>query len=300
MRILMPVDGSTFSEAAVDFVASRVPRREPPVDVDLVNIQHPVPVRVARAVGKEIVQAHHDTEAAGILDPAAARLSGAGARTSQIYQVGSVHHELARMVDERPADLVVMASHGETGITRLLFGSVASSVAGSCTKPLLILRGTIPRRDSLRIVIALDGSGYGVSVARFVAAHRAFFGGQPEVHLAHVAPELSRLVIPGLLHREVDTGIEPALARAMQDAAFRTVFDPARDILRAAGLDAVEARLIGSDPGAVIAAYAQEVKPDVLAMGSIGFGAHGFSSLGSVAARVAARTTSSLLLVREK
>lgn len=300
MRILMPIDRSAFSEAAVDFVASRTTLMKTPAEVELVNIQYPVPVRVVRALGKEIVEAHHQTEAAGILEPAAGKLASAGARTSHFYKVGTVHHELATIVDEHAADLVVMASQGESGITRLLFGSVASVVAVSCTKPLLILRGGVPRRDSLKIVLALDGSPYGLSVARFVARHHAFFGSRPELLLVHIVPELSRMVVPGWIHREVETGIEPAQARAMQDAAFRSVFEPIHEILGVAGLEASEVRLVGSDPGAAIATYAQEVKPDILAMGSLGFGTHRFPTLGSVASRVAARTATSLLLVREK
>ena len=194
-----------------------------------------------------------------------------------------------------------MASHGETGITRLLFGSVASMVAVSCTKPLLILRdGPARQRDSLKIALALDGSEYGLAAARFIARHRDFFGDTPEIVLIHVAPDLSRLMVPGRVQRELETGIAPAQAQAMHDAAFHAVFQPVHEILRAAGLEAEEARLIDNDPGDAIAAYAQKVKPDVLAMGSIGFGTRWFSSMGSVASRVAARTTTSLLLVREK
>ena len=79
MRILMPVDCSAFSKAAVAFVASRETLLKQPTEVQLINIQAPVSMRVARALGKEIVLAHYDTEAAKALKPAAVALKRAGA-----------------------------------------------------------------------------------------------------------------------------------------------------------------------------------------------------------------------------
>ena len=296
----MPIDRSAFSQQAVDFVAARSRRMASPAEVELVNIQPPVPPRAGRALGREFVEAHHAAEAAGLLAPAAAALERAGVRASHLYKVGPVNPELASIVAEHAADLVVMASHGESGLTRLLFGSVTSMVAVSCHKPLLILRGAVPPRESLQLLLALDGSPHGLALARFVAAQRDFFGSPPGILLVHVAPDLSRLALPGWTQREVATAILPAQAHAMQEAAFRSVFEPVREILRGAGLEGVEVRLVGSDPAEAIAAYAEEARPQVLAMGSVGFGGHRFSTLGSVAARVAARTATSLLLVREQ
>ena len=47
MRILMPVDASEYSKAAVAFVASRDTLLQQPTDVELVNLQYPVSLRVA-------------------------------------------------------------------------------------------------------------------------------------------------------------------------------------------------------------------------------------------------------------
>jgi nucleotide-binding universal stress UspA family protein len=41
---------------------------------------------------------------------------------------------------EEKADLVVMSSHGRTGISRLIFGSVASQVMEAVHIPVLIVR----------------------------------------------------------------------------------------------------------------------------------------------------------------
>lgn len=300
MRILMPVDSSDFSKAAVAFVASRETLLKNPTEVALVNIQFPVSLRVARALGKEIVQSHYEAEATKALEPAAAVLKRAGAKPVAHHVVGTVTHELASIVANDRADLIVMGSHGETGLKKLLLGSATSTVAVSCIKPLLILRGApVPQRDSLNVGIALDGSPYGLAVARFVAEHRDLFGASPSVSLIHVVPDLTRIVVPGWIEREVPTGIKPEQAEAMQKAAFDNVFKPAHALLAGAGITAAEVRLVGAAPGEVIADHAMKSELDLLAMGSLGYGASRHGSLGSVATRVAERCPTALLLVRE-
>lgn len=301
MRILMPVDSSEYSKAAVAFVATRTTLFKNPTEVELLNIQYPVPSRAARALGREMVQSYHESEAAKALKTSAAALKRAGANAAGRYVVGTVAHELASIVANDRADLIVMGSHGDTGLKKLLLGSVASAVAVSCTKPLLILRGAqIPKRDSLKVGIALDGSPYGLAVARFVARNRDLFGASPSVSLIHVVPDLTKIVVPGWIEREVSTGIKPEQVEAMQNAAFENVFKPAHELLARAGITAAEVRLVGQVPGDAIAMHVTKSRLDLLAMGSLGFGAARHALMGSVATRVASRCRTALLLVREK
>lgn len=301
MRILMPVDGSEYSKAAVAFVASRTTLLKQPTDVELVNVQYPVSQRVSRAAGKEIVQSYHEAEATKALKSAAAALKRAGANAEARYVVGTVARDLGSIVANARADLIVMGSHGDTGLKRLLLGSVASTVAVASTKPLLILRGApIPKRDSLKLGIALDGSPYGLAAARFVAGHRDLFGASPSVSLIHVVPDLTKITVQGWIEREVPTGIKPQQVEAMQKAAFENVFKPAHDLLARAGITATEVRLVGQVPGDAIAAQATKSRLDLLAMGSLGFGASRHTLMGSVATRVASRCRTALLLVRER
>lgn len=300
MRILMPIDGSACSKAAVDFVASRATLLKKPTHVELFNVQHPIPMRVTRALGKEIVKAHHDREASEILKRPEAKLRRVGATASSRYRVGTIDHDLIEAVRKDPADVIVLGSHGDTGLTHFIFGSVADKIAAACTKPLLILRSEHPpKQESLKAGIALDGSKYGVAAARFVAKHAALLGEKPSVSLIHVAPELETLTVHGWIDRQVKTGILPEHATAMHQAAFEAVFAPVKAILKDAGISAKDVRLVGSDPGQEIATYASKNKLDLLVMGSLGFGTNRFSPVGSVANRVASRVRTPLLLIRE-
>lgn len=300
MRILMPINNSASSKQAVAFIASRATLLKAPTNVRLFNIQYPIPTRAARALGKEMVKAHHEREASELLRSPTSQLKRAGATASGDYLIGTVEPDLVDVVRNDPADLVVVGSRGDSGFAHLFWGSVAETVATCCNKPLLILRGQpVPKRDNLKVALALDGSKYGIAAAKFLAKYSALLGEKPTVTLLHVAPELSKVKIHGWIDREVDTGILPKQVEAMHNAAFEAVFQPARDVLLAAGILPKEARLVGNDAGATIAAYATKNKLDLIAMGSLGFGSSRFSPVGSTANRVASRARTPLLLVRD-
>ena len=306
MRILVPIDGSSLSNAAVAFIASRDTLiLNPSVDVELLNVQVPVPGRAARYAGSELVRSYHETEANTVIKPALATLKRAGLRASAKYVVGSPGSEVARVAAADAADLIVMGSHGHTGFKSLLFGSVTNAVLASCDTPLLVLRGPIgPKKglnkDSLKVGIALDGSKYGLAAVRYVIKHRALFGALPSVTLLHVVPDLLNLVVPGFFGDAPVPGFKPEQVEAMQQAAFENAMAAARKLLHKAGLQATEVRLAGNNPGDALAAHAKQGKLDLLVMGSHGSGGLRSSVLGSVATRVVAQCQNPLLFVRKK
>lgn len=53
---------------------------------------------------------------------------------------GAPADEIARHAEQHECDLIVMPSHGRTGLTRLLLGSVAEGVVRQAHCPVLILR----------------------------------------------------------------------------------------------------------------------------------------------------------------
>ena len=305
MRILLPIDGSSFSNAAVAFIASRDTLILNQPDVELLNVQYPVPARAARYAGKELVLSYHESEAKKVIKPALAMLKRAGLRARAKYVIGSPGSEVARVAASDAADLIVMGSHGHTGFKSLLFGSVTNAVLASCDTPLLVLRGGVgpkkgPNKDSLKVGIALDGSKYGIAAVRYVIKHRALFGASPSVTLIHVAPDLLNLVVPGFFGDAPVPGFKPEQVEAMQHAAFENAMAPARKLLVKTGLQATEIRLTGNNAGDALAAHVKQGRLDLLVMGSHGYGALRSTVLGSVATRVAAQCRNALLFVREK
>lgn len=301
MRILIPVDGSRFTKSAINFIASRATLIGQQPRVDLLNVQYPVSVRVGRAAGKELVESYQESEAKKVLKPCVATLQRAGLTAGARYVVSSPGSAISKMATDSAAELIVMGSHGHTGLKSALFGSVTHTVLASCNTPLLVLRDELaPKQDSLRIGIALDGSKYGTAAARFVVKHRALFGRTPSVTLMHVVPDLLNLVLPGFfVGKRPAPGLVPEQIEAMQLAAFEQAMAAPTKRLDAAGLQVKQVRLIGNNPGDQIAAYVNKNKLDILVMGSHGYSALRSITLGSVSTRVAARCRHPLLLIRQ-
>jgi len=301
MRILMPIDGSPHSKAALAFIASRSGLIDAQHEVELLNVQYPVSARVVRGAGRELVQQHHAKESDKVLKPALALMKRAGLQAKARASVGLPGAEVGRVASDDAADLIVMGSHGHTGFKSLLFGSVTQAVLASCDKPLLMLRSDAPPKgESLKVGIALDGSRYGLAAVRFVVKHQALFGAAPVLTLVHVVPDLLNLVSPGFFGDARVPGFRPEQAAEMQRAAFERVMAPARKLLRGIGLQVTEAQLVSNHVGDAIAAHATKNKLDLLVIGSHGEGALRSAVLGSVATRVAARCRNALLFIRQK
>ena len=298
MKILVPVDGSSYSRAAIEFIASRATLIGASPDVQLLNVQLEVPVRAARLIGKEAVAAYYDDESKKALKGALSLLKRAGLQAGAGYAVGHPAEAIARRAEEAGVDLIAMGSHGHGALASLLFGSVTLGVLGRTRRPLLLLRGhgKAPG-DSLKVGIAVDGSAYGVAAAGYVLEHRPLFGARPKFTVIHAVPEFGGAAMPDM------AGIAlPAYSaeeiKAMQQQAFDKAVAPVRRLFDQAGV-AVDTVCLSGPAGDEIAAHAKKRKLDLLVMGSHGYGAVKAAVLGSVAQRVAAHCATPLLLIRE-
>jgi nucleotide-binding universal stress UspA family protein len=75
------------------------------------------------------------------------QLPPANVRAERRLEQGDAVAEILRVAQEVHADLIVMGTHGRTGLGRLLMGSVAEQVVRQATCPVLTLK-TPPRRPS--------------------------------------------------------------------------------------------------------------------------------------------------------
>lgn len=84
---------------------------------------------------REIVREH-----TAIAEEAAARLRGGRLRAAAVVVEGDPAQQVVRVADERQADLIVLGTHGRTGLGRLLLGSVARNVMVHAPVSVLIVR----------------------------------------------------------------------------------------------------------------------------------------------------------------
>ena len=142
MNVLLPIDGSEYAAAALEEVAGR-----PWPEGARVRLLHVIPSAAlsaslysppppamampsSRTWPAELVETHRRlTEyAQRLLVQAEARLQESGLAVDTRMREGDPRDEIVQEAQSWPADLIVMGSHGYTGIKRFLLGSVAQSV----------------------------------------------------------------------------------------------------------------------------------------------------------------------------
>ena len=130
MRILLAVDGSSPSQEAIDELALRPwPTAS---SIRIISVVRPyVPSAtefVPGALTTQEVRQQHLQSAEEIVLRAAERLELAGLHADTVVREGDPGTEIVDEATEWRADLIVVGSHGHTGLTRLLLGSVAQAV----------------------------------------------------------------------------------------------------------------------------------------------------------------------------
>ncbi len=70
--------------------------------------------------------------------------------TRALYDPTSVAEGLRTFLREHPAQLVVVSSHGDTGVHRAVFGNVAANLVRSSPSPLLVVPVGTTRRPQRR------------------------------------------------------------------------------------------------------------------------------------------------------
>jgi len=129
------VDGSPFSELAVDQAISLGAICNSEIFVisvvDLFPEQMEVAPNLVEKMSKEVRQ--H-------LDKAKEKVDQAGISCETIVHMGRKPHEfIVQEAKERAIDLIVMGTHGRTGVKRILMGSVAQNVIGHAPCPVLVV-----------------------------------------------------------------------------------------------------------------------------------------------------------------
>ncbi len=140
-------DGSETAARAREFLATHPCLAPRAVEVLAVaDVTYSTAAVMATPVGAGVpgdwegAAAHARGEAGEAARAAAARLSEAGLVASAETREGDPAHEIVHAAREHDSDLVVLGSHGRTGLARLLLGSVARNVLLEAPCSVLLVR----------------------------------------------------------------------------------------------------------------------------------------------------------------
>lgn len=322
-RILVPLDGSARAERALP-VAARIARASTASPAPRIVLVRAVPVPVTYGLIYEreallwrIVRDETE-EAQTYLSGIARSAQVADLPVESIVQVGSAANIILEAADNRGVDLVVMTSHGHTGLKRWVLGSVAEHVVHHARPPVLVLRGpddatvgiTGTNEDRpLCLLVPLDGSPLAetalapaCALALSLAAPR-----QASIHLVLVVAPYKAvptnmpdaLIMDGAkayLERVAHQMLTERAAESTDDRLMVTwsvvaITDIAHGILATA-----EAREHAE--GATVEGATAPGRCDAIAMATHGAGGLARWTLGSVTERVLHATQLPILIVR--
>ena len=181
--ILVPIDGSPFSEQALP-TAVAIARRTG-ARLQLVRVHEPVftgPPFGDMPAPDPAWDREMRLEEEARLRELASRVMKAGVEACAVVIDGPVASALANYVEEVDADLVVMTTHGRNAFSRAWLGSVADVLVRKCTRPVLLLRPGEVGAEALdldvrhapsfdHILIPTDGSAFSKQVGEPWRSH---------------------------------------------------------------------------------------------------------------------------------
>jgi nucleotide-binding universal stress UspA family protein len=278
-RILVPLDGSLRAELILGQIG-RVLLRENS-KILLLRVVPP---------GGEL------KEAQAYIDDLVRRYAGRGARVDGRVAEGSIAETVLRVAEAEGATMIAMSTHGRSGLSRWLVGSVAEKVVRASGMPVLLVRSfregpggslapaTAEEIPFRKILVATDGSPAAAAAAVPARKFAELFSS--EVLVLHAE---FPLLLPG---PELGTFPAAVATPAGKDEAT----EETAGVFRDAQLRVKRLTELG-DPAGVILDQSRAAGVDLIAMAT--HGRSGFSRwvMGSVAERVLRHASVPILLV---
>lgn len=287
--LLVPLDGSSLSEQVLPIAAELA--RAAQAQIILIRAIGNAARRTLSAGEPPIER----SEAAASLSRIGDQLRSAGLAVQQLIEEDEAGRTILASAQKLGVDLILMSTHGRSGLGRWLYGSVAEQVICHAVVPILLVPPTAgigwpagAGGGRPRIVVALDGS----RLSRKALAP---------------ASDLAWLMAAELLLLRV---VEPAPPADSDPFDYQPPFDQERELtaarryleaiaveLRSAG-HPVSTRVVVGPPATLIAAVAREQGAVMIALATQVEGGLKRLILGSVALGVLRKTDVPLLLAR--
>jgi nucleotide-binding universal stress UspA family protein len=292
-RIMVPLDGSTFAEAALPLALTL--SRHTGAALHVVTVLEPTTSFAYD--GWESAALEWSKEYLAGLEE---RIGGsAGGPVITTVLSGHTLEQLLQVATEREIDVVVMATHGRGALSRLWLGSVADAFARHAERPVILIRpdedGSAPEaftEEFRTLLVPLDGS----ELSESALGHAVEFGElfDAAYHLTRAVVQPFDVASPYLPHtvqmnQEIVEDAKKHAAAYLEGHAER---------LRRRGLSVTTSVVVDGQPGGVVLREAEEVGAEAIAMATHGRSGIDRALLGSTADKVLRGTHLPVLLYR--
>lgn len=291
-KILVPLDGSEIAEAILPFVQEIAKQTQG--QIVLTTAVESSGVWDATASVQVL-----DKEEQAANDYLKNKAAIIGSAVTGRVTRGEAAEAILTVAEDEKADLIAISTHGRSGLARWLFGSTASKLLETSPVPVLFLRPKegedkgAPGPVVKKIIVPLDGSPVAQTILPTVEEFAKAMGAT--IVLFHaVAPIAS---YPGFETAAI-AGVGDVIGDLQEQA--RKLLTKTADEVKARGIDCTAAIVVDTPVDGVLRA-ADELKVDLIAIGSHGRGGLGRMLLGSTTDSVVRRSADvPCLVVRSK
>jgi nucleotide-binding universal stress UspA family protein len=288
-HILVPLDGSNLSEASLIPAAILAEKFKAPITLlHVIEQDAPSEVHADRHLTKP-------DEAMEYLEDIAKRAFPPKLKVNTHVHTAPVADVTRSIVEhvttEFQTDLIIICTHGKSGIHDALFGNIAQQVAAQNKTPILVIKPVSPRFKLEKILLPLDpDSAHDYSFPFAESLAKAF---KSELHLLSVIPTFGTLAG----EQAAAGNLMPATTQAFLDMKEENVRNHLQQhvkALRKKGLSA-SAEIARGDPASVISKAAENM--DLIILSTHRRKGMGAFWARSVAPKVAQKTKIPLLLI---
>lgn len=223
-----------------------------------------------------------------------ARDSGVSSATCHVLHGGAPFDQICALAQEIPADLILMPTHGHTGLKHVVLGSTAERVVRHSPCPVWVVRErkaqskTGPRLSVKKILVPVDFSECSYQGLQYAIGFASEFGAK--IILLHAT-------YLGYIYSSEGTALYDV--RGLQKAARENSERQMRKFIRGAKFGSVkyETAFTDGSPGLDICAFAKSHNIDLIITSTHGRTGLKHVLIGSVAEQVVRRATCSVLVV---
>lgn len=140
MKILLPVDGSEYTQRMLDYIAAHGELLGKEHEYVAVTVVPAVPSHAARFLDRETIDGYVRDQAEEVLKPVREFATAQGWTVRGVHVVGTPAEAIAAAAEKEQVGLVVMGTHGRGAFGNVVLGSVATGVLARCKVPVLLIR----------------------------------------------------------------------------------------------------------------------------------------------------------------
>lgn len=282
-RILVPLDGSELAEGALPYAEGIATKLHSQVILLTVSAPGDYLQRPLRAY----------------LEKKAGELLSSGVEASPVVVEGDAANEILNHAEENRVGLIIISTHGRSGISRWALGNIANKVLQASHIPTLLIKSseletTSTGKELRSILVPLDGSQFAEAIIPYVAGLAQGMDG--EVALVRVV-EPTKLPHLAGYGQWVDWEKyeKDLLAEAEKEA--KRYLSKQEDALRHQGVGVSSTLLLGK-PSQTILQYSEDNSVSLIALSTHGFSGITRWAYGSVASKIIETSSKPVLLVR--